>query len=478
MNGWGIARGRLRFEILLFLTFLVSLPLCNPWVRGDGIGYYAYARALLIDHNLRFEKDYLAGNARFVTARVDENGKIKPEEYTRTEHLNNHFTIGPAILWAPFLVTTHMFVLAARSMGSTVAADGFSSPYRDAMALGTAIYGFLGLWISFWLAKKYCAERWAFLATLGIWWGSSLLVYMYFNPSWSHAHSAFSTALFVWYWHRTRADRGTMQWVLLGLLAGLMINVYYMNAILLAAPGVEALGDYMRVFRGERKLLVTRLFSSHVLFVLVALAALAPTFITRAIIYGSPFESGYVPLRNWLWDSPAFGAVLFSSNHGLFTWTPILTLSAAGLVFLWRREKTIGAALLGTALSFYLAISFYPSWDGMSSFGNRFFVSLTPLFVLGLSVTLQELSAWFTLEKTAWTAAVTMVVFFVIWNLAFVFQWGTHLVPARGPISWREMAYNQVVVVPARISKTFGAYLFHRKTLMQQIEDQDLRQIK
>src|SRR2546422_4089585 len=182
-------------EKTLLVVFLLSLPLCNPWLRGDGIGYYAYARALLIDHNLRFEKDYFAGNADFVQRRVDETGRFKPEFYTRTGYLENHFTVGPAILWAPFLVSAHVAALVLRMAGFPVNADGFTFPYRWAMALGTAVYGFLGLWISFDLARKYVAERWAFLATLGIWWGSSLPVYMYFNPSWSHAHSAFSVAL-------------------------------------------------------------------------------------------------------------------------------------------------------------------------------------------------------------------------------------------------------------------------------------------
>jgi hypothetical protein len=26
----------------LFILFLLTLPLVNPWVRGDGIGYYSY----------------------------------------------------------------------------------------------------------------------------------------------------------------------------------------------------------------------------------------------------------------------------------------------------------------------------------------------------------------------------------------------------------------------------------------------------
>jgi len=36
------------------------------------------------------------------------------------------------------------------------------------------------------------------------------------------------------------------------------------------------------------------------------------------------------------------------------------------------------------------------------------------------------------------------------WNLGFIFQWGANLIPNRGPISWREVVYNQVVVVPGK----------------------------
>ena len=139
-------------------------------------------------------------------------------------------------------------------MGGHVAADGYSTPYLWAMALGTALYGFLALWISFRLARKYVPERWAFLATLGIWFASSLPVYMYFNPSWSHAHSAFTVALFVWYWDRTRNGRTLGRngscWV---RSAGLMMDVYYPNAVLLLFPLLESLhGLLVRPGSGRR----------------------------------------------------------------------------------------------------------------------------------------------------------------------------------------------------------------------------------
>ena len=137
------------------------------------------------------------------------------------------------------------------SFGYTVsgAADGFSAPYRVAMAFGTALYGFLGLLFAARLARYYVDERWAFLATIAIWWSSSLPVYMYFNPSWSHAHSAFAVALFLWYWHETRDRRTLRQWCILAVVAGLMLNVYYANVTILVVLVVEAVRQYLAAFR-------------------------------------------------------------------------------------------------------------------------------------------------------------------------------------------------------------------------------------
>src|ERR1035441_9789943 len=108
-------------EKLLFLLLLLSLPLVNPWVRGDGVGYFAYLRSALIHHNLDFEDDYLAGNMSFVKSRVDARGHLLPEMYTKTGHVENHFTVGPAILWAPVLATVHLAVVLLDHLGANIA---------------------------------------------------------------------------------------------------------------------------------------------------------------------------------------------------------------------------------------------------------------------------------------------------------------------------------------------------------------------
>src|SRR5580658_1820277 len=328
-----------KYEKILALIFICTLPLVNPWVRGDGVGYYAYARALLIEHHLDFRQDWLHANSSFRMGRVGDQDQIRPLEFTSTGHLDNHFSIGPAILWAPFLLAAQAAVQLNRLFGGHIPADGFSFPYIFAMALGSAIYGFLAILLSFEIARKYFPERWAFLATLGIWFASSLPVYMYFNPSWSHAHSAFMVALFVWYWDRTRRCRASLQWVILGAIAGLMMDVYYPNAILLLLPLLESLGTYFKgIVNTEPKKTIGPLLLNNVLFAAVTFAAFLPTLVSKKIIYGSYLNFGYLVL--WFWDSPAWLKVCFSSEHGLFSWTPIMFLAVIGL-FLFRRHDRV-----------------------------------------------------------------------------------------------------------------------------------------
>jgi Dolichyl-phosphate-mannose-protein mannosyltransferase len=461
-----------RYEKYLIVAFFLSLPLSNPWVHGDGVGYYALARSLLIEHRLDFQNDWLEANPQFRMAHTDAQGRLLAGGYTATNHLNNHFAIGPAILWSPFLVAAHAGVLIGDGLGAHLPANGFSRPYVVAMALGTALYGFLALWISFDIARRYVAERWAFLATIGIWFASSLPVYMYFNPSWSHAHSAFAVALFLWYWNKTRDTRTLRQWILLGLIAGLMIDVYYVSAVVLLLPFFEFVAHLRAgLFKPLQK--TWPLILNGALFAGAALMAFLPTLITKKIIFGSYFNLGYT--ERWYWNSPALLKVCFSSEHGLFSWTPIIIPAVVGLFFLARHDRNLARYLLVVFAVYLYAIGCYQDWAGIASFGNRFFVSLTPLFVLGLAALFDRFAP--NLRRSV-IVATTSIGLLVLWNLGMIYQWGVHLIPARGPISWRQAAYNQFAVVPGRVIGSIEDYLVHRGRLMQHIENEDMKQLK
>jgi hypothetical protein len=466
-----------RSEKALIVVFLVTLPLVNPWVRGDGVGYYAYARAMLIEHSLDFRNDWKSANPSFALSRLDANGNILPEDYTVTGHIENHFTVGPAILWAPFLIAAHAAVLSVDALGAHIPPDGFSWPYLYAMAIGTAVYGFLGLWISFRLARRYFSESAAAIATLGIWFASSLPVYMYFNPSWSHAQSAFMVALVLWCWNQTREKRSLLQWIALGLLTGLALDVYYPNFVIMLLPGLESLAVYAGLAPQQSAGTRARFAIGNLVYGAGIFVGFLPTLITRKIIYGSGVETGYVSVWDWAWLHPRLLSVMFSSDHGVISWTPIVLLAVLGLFVVVRRDKQLGIILLCVVAAFEYFIGAYPTWDGLSSYGNRFFVSLTAIFVLGLAGGIelleQTLSAW-RAQALVWGATAALIV----WNLAFIYQWGMHLVPARGPISWHQMAYNQFAVVPERVASDIGQYFSHRRRLMKHIETIDLDQLK
>lgn len=435
-----------KYEKALAILFLLSVPMVRPWIHGDGRGYYAFARALLFQHNLDFEIDWYRG---YESSPLVSDPSFHAKYLTPNGHIWNHWTVGPAILWSPFLLTARAITpLGDALRGTQYSNDGFSKPYMIAMALGTLFYGFLTLWISLRLARKYLPERWAFLAVLGIWLASSFAFYLYVEPSFAHTPAAFLTALFVWYWDRTRDNRNWRQWLALGAIAGLMIDTYYATVWTLILILLESLTSYWQAWKNHSAGEFRALLGKHVLFAAATFVCFLPTVITRKILWGSYFRTGY--REAWYWTSPAFFRVCFSS-HGVFSWTPILIPAVIGLFFLRRYDKKLSYGMLATLLVFIYFIGCFESWHAIPSFGNRFFVSFTIFFVLGLAALFKELGERFHPRKTV-LSIVAFSGLLILWNCGLIYQWAAHLFDQSGDVSWSHVAYNQVAVVPAQIA--------------------------
>jgi hypothetical protein len=54
----------------------------------------------------------------------------------------------------------------------------------------------------------------------------------------------------------------------------------------------------------------------------------------------------------------------------------------------------------------------------------------------------------------------------------------SHMIPARGAVSWRHVTQNQFDGVPKQLRSQMKAYLFRRKETLHQIEQRDLEQLK
>ena len=466
---------RSRLEKSLFILFVLSLPFIQPSIFSDGRGYYSYLRSPLIDHNLQFAGDWhsapieILRDCRACPEAAKQywnnpsnqllvfqlNQHIYANPITKTGHLPNFYSVGPAMLWSPFVAAAHLAVLVADRLGAQITPDGRSWPYLFALSGATALYGFLGLYLSFLLARKYVGELWAFWATVGIWFASSFPVAMYMEPSWSHAHSAFSVALFLWYWDRSRLSRSPKQWLLLGLIAGLMVDVYLANAVFILAPALECVVAYAQAWRLRRSDagLAWRSLQSHLLFSAGVVVGFLPMLITREIVFGNPLALGMYANVPWNWKSPVFGAVLFSAKHGIFVCTPILLLAVLGLFALWRLDRWMGWTCLLSAAAFYCLIAVYPWWTGVYSFGNRFFISLTPVFILGLAAAFSFASRLWQDSQTAARRLAPLTVLLIVWNFGMLYQWSHYLFfpDGAGDVSWSEVLYNQFRVVPQQI---------------------------
>jgi MFS family permease len=434
-----------KYEKILALLFLLTIPLVRPWIHGDGRGYYAFARAALFQRDLDFRQDFARGAENDPRA---SDPSFRARFVTPTGHIWNHFTIGPAILWSPFLLAARAVTPVLDKMrGTHDAADGFSRPYLVAMALGTFVYGFLTLWISFEVARKYLPERWAFLSTIGIWLATSFAFYVYVQPSFSHTHSAFLCAAFVWLWDRTRRQRSAWQWVALGALAGLLADTYYPNVFVLLLLVIEslalasaALGE--RNYEQLRKIVV-----GNLLFLATAALIFSPTLFVKKALWGSYLRSGY--REHWYWNSPHFFAVCFSS-HGLLSWTPILVPAVVGLVFFKSVDRKLAYSMLATLLAFVYFIGCYEGWHAMPSFGNRFFISFTVFFVIGLAALLSEAERRWKSERL-FPLAAAVVTLLICWNSGLIYQFAAHLFPQDSDVSWRQVARNQLTVVPEQL---------------------------
>jgi hypothetical protein len=508
-------RGPRRELALLAVAFLASLPLVTPRIyASDEVQYFAYLRSLWFDGDLSFENEY----RHFYDSGVMRNALFHEtflERRTEETGLRVTFaTLGPALLWSPFYAVADVTTRARRAMGSTVAADGLSPPYVAAAAYGSAVYGWLAIVLGWWMTRRLLGHTTsAVVASLAVWVGTPLFFYMYIAPPMSHACSAFAVAAFLATWLRVRPRWSVAGCAALGALAALMAMVREQDAFIALGPIVDwAVFEMSRLLAGGSRLLhrgwsprairhrlstsdvirrqpliVSRILAAGAAF----LATYSPQLWAYTVLNGYPGPSRLVA-RKMNWTSPHALDVLFSPQHGLLFWTPLIVLSLAGLV--WLARARVGGAkappsftakgaphaleagtsapatasapatgrigvclLLAFASQVYVAGS-VESWSVAGAFGQRRFVGLTAVFSVGLAALLMQATR--APARAGTLAATTLTVW---WNLALIVQFGAGLMN-RQRLELGRNAYQAFVTIPARLPDLAYRYVFERRS--------------
>ncbi|MCS6842465.1 MAG: glycosyltransferase family 39 protein [Roseiflexus sp.] len=502
---------------ILVALFALLLPLATPRVYAtDEVQYYVYLRSLRFDGDLDFANDY----RRFAELNPRsgiEGSLLQPNRIRPATGLyGNIAPVGAAIMWAPFFLLADVLVHLANLFGARIPADGFSAPYIYAVCYASALYGLLGVLLSYRLARRFASDFAATLASATIWLASPLVFYMYIQMPFAHATGLFLTALFLTIWYETREwgrdgtttgqERGWRAWLALGLVGGLMTMTREQLGLFLIAPAIEALwryGCFLRTGIGSglgrsgtggasldrsgtggsearpcyRSL--GRLALRHALFVAAFVVAITPQLFVYQVLNGAPRPAAEVSGKlNWC--SPHFIDTLIDFNpapdfwcpgasdftatfppfsRGALIWSPALALGLAGLVLLWRHDRLLTVALTAAFLAqTWINGAFGTTWHLTGAFGFRRLIECTPIFVVGLALLNDNL-----ISRIGRLSVLVPAVALIGWNFglvlnATVFNAETNL---RRGLTWPDV-WRWQMEAPLRALRLIGDLLFRR----------------
>jgi hypothetical protein len=335
-------------------------PLHSPdRIHSDGYSYYVYLPSLFIYHDPT------------LTALADEwYGGPYPDftgirRWPSTQRWLNLHPIGTAIMMAPFFVAADLL-----SRWSNLPRDGFSLYYQHGAALAGIAYFLLGLALLRSMLRQQFSDGVVLATLIGVTWGTNLFHYAVFDGTFSHVYAFFTICVWVWlverWWDRPTLWRS----IAIGVVAALHVLIRHTNAIYLLLLPLYGLTRWHDV----RPRMIA-LWERRVGLAAAAIAGaivLAPQLVLYKWVTGRWIVNAYdTHGMGFSLASPHFVDTLFSTQKGLFFWSPLLLLSVTGALVATGRAR---ALVLSAAVIFVIQtalIATWSQWQFGATFGHR-----------------------------------------------------------------------------------------------------------
>ena len=342
--------------------------------RGDGHYIYMNTLSLVFDRDLKLENQYRTFGDPF------NNARSHPHD---AEHVWI-YPVGTAILQAPFFLVGHAAVLVADAFGAGIPTHGYTRVHQRFTFVGAVLAAFGTLVFGYRLARRRVSEAAALYATVVIGLGTALLFYGVYWTSYNHVWTAFAVAWLLDAWDATRGRFDARRWAVLGALVGLCVLTRLQEVLFAAVPAAEWALELGRRARARDGRGCARLVLLALVAGAAALAVAWPQLVANRIVFGGFFVTGQPSPYYMRWESPFFWETLFSSNGGLFVWTPLCYLGVIGLfVALVGTMRGLAATLLlGFVLQVYVNGAAWSWWSDWT-FSSRRYVDSTAIFIAG-----------------------------------------------------------------------------------------------
>jgi hypothetical protein len=462
--------------LLLLLPTLAQFQWAGGRLNGDGLMYYPYVRSLWKDFDVDLANEY----AHFGLL---ERGDLAVP--TATGHRRSIFSIGPALVWSPFFLAGEAIGRAWNALGGQADLSGYGPLHVNAVCLGSLLYGFLAILLVHDLLLRYWPSGTALGAALLLWGATFLHWYMVEQPAYAHAASACAVALALWLWDRGRGRREAGGYLALGLVLGLAMSLRWQNGVLLVVPAFEIAGRLRAERAGPAVLRRGAALAGGAALAVGALLGAFPQMAAWRAIYGEfllrhpPHGADFLRL-----DHPYVLETLFSSRHGLLSWTPVLWAGYLGFLPLLRRRPALAWPLvLPLLLMSYVNMCAGDWWAG-GSFSNRRFDSLLPILALGIAASLELAQG--ALRRRPELALAGVAVPLVVWNVLLAEQLRRGQIPRDATVEFPSLVGNGAQLFadalgspptwpaswlfavrhaapPSRYDLLVGRYLFYRQ---------------
>lgn len=376
------------YIIIGVVWILSTLLFFSPAISSDGVGYYAYIRSFGIDGDLQFANEF--DKTRSPLPSIAVFPVYEPTGYTI-----NAWSVGPALIWAPFWYIAHGVTLLINFFGGNWKVDGYTIPYKALTTFSSSLAGLGTLYGIYLFLLRWFRQPIALLTTITLYLGSNWLYYTQVAGSYPHSLTGFFAILMViTSWKIIDAPiPSTRQWVYFGLSTGALILCYWMNILIGIYPLGIVIYKFWPVLR-RKDWIHGKLYLGGVLLSIVSgIAMLAPQFITWQYLYRSWFtvyiQSGHFTTMNF-----QFIPYLFGPLYGMLWWTPAFFVAILGSFWFAIKRPWPGVLFLVTMIVFISYNAGIPDWDGSGGFGFRRIISLLPFFAIGLATIFHALHRW------------------------------------------------------------------------------------
>ena len=388
----------------------------------DCIGYYSYLRSTVIDHDLDFKNDFTL----FGWKRWGE------EEKSPTGLTFNPWSVGPAILWSPAFFVGHAVSHGMNLFGANLPTNGVSFVYDFFIVMLSMFYGLIGFLFIYFFLRFFFSPVISFLAFFFLFYASPLIFYEFHEPTMSHIPTVFAVSGLIYFWYKTWLNKSNKDWLILGVWSGLVMLIRPQDVFFIFFP---VLFESLVLIWRNKKIplsLILGLFLMGFVMVVCFIPQMLAWKILEGAFIANPQRAGFMQ-----WSNPHVIPVMFSSNHGLITYTPIILFTLLGLFIFNRKDRQQLLIFLSFLLIFLFELyvnSAAAAWDGGWAFGGRRFLSCSIIFAWGLA----NLLNWLKKYKTVFYSVLGLFSLLIIFNLLFYFQWAYGMIPRAGDLTFQQ----------------------------------------